>query len=136
MAELDGHDTDQQEADEAARRAELLEWISWRESHKMLNSELTGLYDEVDKLVRVLPKESITPLQLRIVNSFVRRAKNLLSGDSTIDEIEEFGVDPMPEYRDVVLVLRQIRQGMERFEAGSSFIFSSKFDEHLEEYNL
>lgn len=39
--------------------------VSWKLNHEMIKSELIGLYDEVDKLVRILPKEPITPLQLK-----------------------------------------------------------------------
>lgn len=103
----------------------------------MIKSELLGLYDEVDKLVETAPKEPITSLQLKIVNSFLGKAKTLLSGDTIIDEVEVFGAaGDKPEYRDVIIVLRQLRQGVERFETRNDFIFSSKFDDQLEEYNL
>lgn len=42
----------------------------------------------------------------------------------------------MPEYRDVIILLRQVRQGLERFEAKNKFVFSSKFADQLEEYDL
>lgn len=126
----------QQQADDA-RREELREWISWKRAHEMIKSELLGLYDEVDKLVKTAPKEPITSLQLKIVNSFLGKAKTLLSGDTIIDEVEVFGAaGDKPEYRDVIIVLRQLRQGVERFETRNDFIFSSKFDDQLEEYNL
>jgi hypothetical protein len=84
-----------------------------------------------------LPKEPITPLQLKITNDLLRKAKDLLSEDTAIDQVEIFVREAgMPEYRDVIIVLRQIRQGLERFEVKNRFIFSSKFDDQLEEYNL
>ena len=127
----------QQRAEEDARCEELRKWISWRLAHELIKSDLIGLYEEVDKLVKTLPKEPITPLQLKIANDFLVRAKALLSGDTTVDQVEIFvGAAKMPEYRDVIIVLRQIRQGLERFEAKNKFIFTSKFDDQLEEYNL
>lgn len=127
----------QQRAEEDARCEELRQWISWKLAHEMIKSELIGLYDEVDKLVRILPKEPITPLQLKITNDFLRKAKSLLSEDTGIDQVEIFGGEAgLPEYRDVIIVLRQIRQGLERFEAKNKFVFSNKFDDQLEEYNL
>ncbi|HPM11760.1 MAG TPA: hypothetical protein PK941_15090, partial [Paludibacter sp.] len=41
-----------------------------------------------------------------------------------------------PEYRDVVTVLRQIRQGFERFKKNEDYIFSSDFKEECSESNL
>jgi hypothetical protein len=127
----------QQRAEEDARCEELRKWISWKLAHEMIKSDLIGLYEEMDKLVKALPKEPITPLQLKITNDVLGKAKALLSGDTTIDQIEVFeGAAKMPEYRDVIIVLRQIHQGLERFESRNKFIFSSRFDDQLEEYNL
>ena len=127
----------QQRAEENARYEELRQWISSKLAHEMIKSELIGLYDEMDKLVRILPKEPITPLQLKVTNDLLRKAKSLLAEDTGIDQIEIFAAEAsMPEYRDVIVVLRQIRQGLERFEVKNEFIFSSQFDDQLEEYNL
>ena len=105
---------DQEERRQAddTRREELREWISWKRAHEMIKSGLIGLYDEVDKLVKTSPKEPITSLQLKRVNGFLGKDKTLLSGDTIIDEIEVFvTAGDKPEYRDVIMVLRQIRQG-------------------------
>src|ERR1051325_6427729 len=127
----------QQRAEEDARYEELRQWISSKLAHEMIKSELSGFYDEMDKLVRILPREPITPLQLKITDDLLRKAKSLLSEDPVIDQVERFaGEASLPEYRDVIIVLRQIRQGLERFEAKNEFIFSSQFDDQLEEYNL
>lgn len=134
--ELD-EEQQQQRAEEDATCEELRKWMSWKLAHEMIESELTGLYDEMDKLVKILPKEPITPLQLKITNDLLEKAKILLSEDTAFDQVEIFAREAgMPEYRDVIIVLRQIRQGLERFEAKNKFIFSSKFDDQLEEYNL
>jgi hypothetical protein len=127
----------QQRGEEDARYEELRQWISSKLAHEMIKSELIGFYDEMDKLVRILPREPITPLQLKITDDLLRKAKSLLSEDPVIDQVKIFaGEASLPEYRDVIIVLRQIRQGLERFEAKNEFIFSSKFDDQLEEYNL
>jgi len=127
----------QQREEEDARCEELRKWMSLKIAHKMIKSELTGLYDEVDKLVKILPKEPITPLQQKITDDLLGKAKILLSEDTAIDQFEMFVREAgIPEYRDLIIVLRQILQALERFEAKNEFIFSSKFDDQLEEYNL
>jgi len=123
--------------EEDARYEELRNWMSSKLAYEMIKSELTGLYDEMDKLVQILPQEPITPLQLKITNDLLAKAKSLLSEDTAVDQIEIFVREAgLPEYRDVIIVLRQIRQGLERFEAKNKFIFSRNFDDQLEEYNL
>ncbi|HOQ43001.1 MAG TPA: hypothetical protein PK178_12650 [Smithellaceae bacterium] len=136
----------EQQKREAEERAllEQQEWIKQlrrgmqkKEAYYMLHSEIAGLYDEMDKLAKKAPNEPVTNLQLKIVNSFIRKAKLLLTGDNIIDEVEIFvSAGDNPEYRDVVTVLRQIRQGFERFKKNEDYIFSSDFKEECSESNL
>ena len=103
---------EQQERVEQLRRG-----MQMKEAYHVLQSEIAGLYDEMDKLAKKAPNEPVTNLQLKIVNSFIRKAKLLLTGDNIIDEVEIFvSAGDNPEYRDVVTVLRQVRQGLERFK--------------------
>lgn len=122
----------QQIAEENRESQKLIEGAKMKGAYNMLLSEVTGLYDEMDKLAKKAPSEPMTKLQLKIVNSFTRKAKHLLAGDAIIDEIEIFvSAGDNPEYRDVVTVLRQIRQGLERFRSKNSFIFGDSFNREL-----
>ena len=86
-----------------------------RQQWELLNSVLTGLYGEFDKLTKKAPADQITELGLRRVNELIRQAKELLAGDPFIDSIDPFvAAGENPEHRDVLLVLREIRQGMAR----------------------
>lgn len=110
------------------RIEELQRGIQTKEAYYMLQSEIAGLYDEMDKLAKKAPNEPVTNLQLKIVNSFIRKAKFLLTGDNIIDEVEIFvSAGDNPEYRDFVTVLRQIRQGLDRFKSNNRFIFNDAF---------
>jgi len=123
---------EQQERVEQLRRG-----MQMKEAYHVLQSEIAGLYDEMDKLAKKAPNEPVTNLQLKIVNSFIRKAKLLLTGDNIIDEVEIFvSAGDNPEYRDVVTVLRQVRQGLERFKNNSNFIFSSAFTIECNENDL
>jgi hypothetical protein len=135
VTKLDGED--QRRAEEDARREELRTWMLRKLTHEMIKSELTGFYEEVNKLVRILPKEAVTPLQLKIADDLVGRAKRLFSEDTAIDQVWLFArAAGVPEYRDMIVVLRQICQELERFEVKNRFVFSNKFDDEVEEYNL
>jgi hypothetical protein len=81
-----------------------------------LASVLAGLYDEIDKLAKKAPADEITELGLRQTNSVISAAKEFLAGDPFIDEITPFvPAGENPEYRDVLLVLRQLKQGLARW---------------------
>jgi poly-D-alanine transfer protein DltD len=123
--------------EEKERERELLNLIAKKQAFHILESELDGLYDEMDKLAKKAPNEPTTPLQLKIVNNFIKKAKHLMSGDTIIDEVEVFiPAGDNPEYRDIVTVLRQIRQGLQRFRTNSHYIFSRDFDSDLAEWEF
>lgn len=123
-------------AERREREEELKQGLRAKQAYDMLFSEVTGLYDEMDKLARKAPNEPVTTLQLKILNNFIKKAKHLLSGDTIIDEVEVFvAAGDNPEYRDAVTVLRQIRQGLERFKA-KEFIFTKSFRDELLDYEI
>jgi len=81
----------------------------------VLDSVSLGLYDEIDKLSRKAPAEALTDLALSQANDVIRETKQLLDEDSYVTRLNEFvPAGDNPEHRDAVIVLRQIRQGLER----------------------
>ena len=128
---------EQQElAEQRQREGELRQGLRIKRAYYMLFSEVTGLYDEMDKLAKKVPNEPVTNLQLKILNRFITKAKRLLVGDTIIDEVEVFvAAGDNPEYRDAVTVLRQTRQGLERFKA-KDFVFTEPFRQEVLEYEI
>jgi glucose-6-phosphate-specific signal transduction histidine kinase len=81
----------------------------------VLDSVSLGLYDEVDKLSKKAPAETVTDLALEQVNDVIRETKQLLADDIYIQRLKEFvPAGDNPQHRDVVVVLRQVRQGLDR----------------------
>lgn len=82
-----------------------------------LSSVSLGIYEEMDKLCKKAPAEKITNLALEQINTLIRDAKQLVASDPYMQRLVEFvPAGDNPELRDVVLVLRQIREGLHRFE--------------------
>lgn len=87
---------------------------------RQLLSVVDALYEEMDKLNRKGPAMSISELTLERVNRAIRAAKDLLKNqkDEFVDELTEFvPAGDMPQYRDVVLVVSQVRAGLRRFKS-------------------
>jgi hypothetical protein len=81
----------------------------------MLDSVSEGLYEELDKLCKRAPAEPITDLVLGQVNDIIRETKSLAQTDPFVQKLNEFiPAGDNPQQRDVVVVLRQIRQGLQR----------------------
>jgi hypothetical protein len=90
---------------------------------KLIASELEGLYLEADKLSRKSPATKVSELELHSINNIIKSVKELLRGDPFIDRLIEFvPAGDNPEYREIVLVLRQMIQGMNRHHISGSMI--------------
>lgn len=87
----------------------------------LLQSVSIGLYDELDKLAKKAGADLVTDLALEQVNDFIRDSKVLLAEDPYVQKQKEFiAAGDNPQHRDVVVVLRQLRQGLERFAADNN----------------
>lgn len=88
-----------------------------RKQISIMDSVSLGLYEEVDKLSKKAPADMITDLALEQVNDVIRDTKQLLEGDAYIQRQKEFvPAGDNPQHRDIVVVLRQIRQGLDRYQ--------------------
>jgi DNA repair exonuclease SbcCD ATPase subunit len=100
----------------ASLETSLQECRDQRTQLTLLESVSQGLYDEIDKLTKKAPAESITDLALSQVNDVIKETKQLLDSDAYIQRLNEFvPAGDNPQHRDVVLVLRLIREGLDRF---------------------
>jgi uncharacterized protein (DUF3084 family) len=107
----------EQEQMERLRRQRRREEYKLRIRWEQVSSELNGLYEELDKIYRKAPEEQISNLTVENVNNLIKDTKQIIQGDPYVDRIKEFvPAGDNPEYRDVVMVIRQLRQGLDRFE--------------------
>lgn len=87
-----------------------------KDQQGLLESVSLGMYDEIDKLVKKAPAEQVTELVLEQVNDVIRGTKQLVQEDAYVQKLMEFvPAGDLPELRDVLFVIRQVRQGLERF---------------------
>jgi hypothetical protein len=86
---------------------------------ELLQSVSLGLYDEMDKMAKKAGADQVTDLALEQVNEFIKDAKALMAEDTYVQRQKQFvAAGDNPQYRDVVVVMRQLRQGLERLDAG------------------
>lgn len=88
-----------------------------RSQLNLLESVSLGLYDEIDKLAKKAPAEPVTDLVLNQMNEVIRETKELVVDDPYVQRLQEFvPAGDNPQHRDAVVVLRQVRQGLDRFQ--------------------
>jgi DNA repair exonuclease SbcCD ATPase subunit len=82
----------------------------------LLESVSQGLYEELDKLSKKAPAEKVTDLVLEELNEVIKDTKELIENDPYIQRLNQFvPAGDNPEHRDAVVVMKQVRQGLERF---------------------
>ncbi len=87
-----------------------------REHRELLQSVTTGLYDETDKLCKKAPAEQVTDLLLEQVNQVIGETKEIIKRDPYVQRLNQFvAAGDNPEIRDVVVILRQVQQALDRF---------------------
>jgi hypothetical protein len=81
----------------------------------ILDSVSLGLYEEIDKLCKKAPAEIVSDLVVEQVNDLIQETTQLITSDAYVQRLKSFvPAGDNPQHRDVVIVLRQIRQGLER----------------------
>ena len=84
---------------------------------KLLNSVSQGLYEEIDKLSKKAPADGVTDLVLEQMNEVIKDTKELVEDDRYVQRLSEFvAAGDNPEHRDAVVVMKQVRQGLKRFQ--------------------
>ena len=88
---------------------------SHHEKFEALDSVSVGIYDEIDKLTKKKPIEAATEIMVEQVNDIISETQTFITDDPYIKKLKVFvPAGDLPEVRDVLFVLRQVRQGMER----------------------
>jgi hypothetical protein len=84
-----------------------------------LQSFVDGLYDEMDKLSKKAPSALLSDLATARVNRAIADAREIFEGsDRYVADLREFVAAGLnPEVRDALLVLREIRQALDRAES-------------------
>lgn len=104
-----------------------------QKKHHLLTSVMEGLYIEIEKLTKKAPTEQITELALEQINDVIKDTKELIQNDSYVQKLKVFiSAGDTPELRDALIVLRQIKQGLERY-FGS---WNINIDEQIESAKL
>lgn len=111
--------------------------LKFKNSYQLVDSELQGVYEEIDKLCKKAPNEPVTTLQLGIINRLIEKIKLLFTDDKILKEIQIFvPAGDNPEYRDALTVLRQLRQALDRFRQKYNFIFDRNLKMALSDYGI
>jgi hypothetical protein len=88
------------------------------QTYSAQSNHLEGLYNEVDKLTKGKSLVPTSDLLIDLVNSLISDAKELVCRDTYLDRLKTFvSAGDNPNYPDVLVALRILRQGLQRFNS-------------------
>ena len=80
--------------------------------------QLKAIHREVSILSKKSPIDAVNPFKLKMINSVMQSANSVLDKNyKPIDGFEQFDEDDMPSTSDVVFVVAQYMEEIERFRA-------------------
>ncbi len=111
-----------QGGEERGQEADYDAWLEEADARSaQLESVVTVLHAELDKLARKSPTGQVSDLMVQRVNKAIRESHALMDreGDDFLQEVTEFiAAGDNPENRDVLLVLAELKAALSRFRSG------------------
>lgn len=87
------------------------------EEFEKLEAQLHAFRREMAELSKKKPNDGVNKFKLRFLNQALAAANNILGGDPALEGFEQFNLDDVPSNSDVVFVLAQYTDGMNRLRA-------------------
>ncbi len=83
-----------------------------------LAAQLTGVYDEMSLLSKKSPTDAVNKFKLKLVNQKIADCNVLLSAKYLpFDDFDQFSEDDVPQNSDVVFIVSQYLQCLEKLRA-------------------
>lgn len=83
-----------------------------------LVGQLTGLYDEMSLLSKKNPSDAVNKFKLKFINQQICECKAILSARyRPFNDFDQFSEDDVPQNSDVVFIVAQYLQCLERLRA-------------------
>jgi hypothetical protein len=83
-----------------------------------LNSQLKGLYDEMQTLAKKNPNDAVNKFKLGLINSLIKRTNAFLKEDQKpFGDFGEFDEAELPSNSDVLIILSQYLSCLEKIRA-------------------
>jgi hypothetical protein len=98
------------------------EWIAMNSADvdrfEKLSGQLLGLYEEMSLLSKKNPNDAVNKFKLKFINRQLAESNALLAGKyRPYEDFEVFSEDDVPQNSDVVFILSQYLQCMEKLRA-------------------
>ena len=88
-----------------------------REQWDLLNTMLSGMYNEIDKLCKKKPDMLLSDMKTKKINKLIKLIKEFLGDENPfICDIEKLDIDDPIELSDVIIVLSELQKGLKIYK--------------------
>ncbi|HYW18074.1 MAG TPA: hypothetical protein VE956_01965 [Nodularia sp. (in: cyanobacteria)] len=110
-----------------------------------LSGQLQGVYDELSVLSKKSPNDAVNKFKLKFINQLLNEANKLLGYKYLpFKDFSEFDIDEMPQNSDVVFILSQYLQCLEKLHSDNVIIHNGSWnwmveadgDKYADEFGL
>jgi len=98
------------------KKGELRIEVRLADLHDVTKPLLQSMYEEFKELSKKKPEAALSKSKVKIVNRLLERVREVLAGEASIDFLDLFDEDDIPQNSDVVLMLSQYVAGMDAFK--------------------
>jgi len=86
------------------------------EQFKMLTELLQSIYNEMKEFSKKKPDEPLNKFKVKSVNRVLKKVKEILKNEPTVDFLDILDEDTLPTNSDAILIIGQFQASMTRFE--------------------
>ncbi|WKZ47443.1 MAG: hypothetical protein QY306_16645 [Anaerolineales bacterium] len=84
---------------------------------EQVQTQLQGFYKEISGFATKKPDDAINTFKLKLINQVLKRANALLSKRKPFSDFNQFASDNLPSNSDVVVVISQYINSLEKIRA-------------------
>lgn len=85
------------------------------ETYNLLYTMFRSAYMELRDLTKKAPKETLSPMKIKILNRILERIRDFLSKESAIDFLDLIDEDSLPSTSDTLLLMSQYAGAIENY---------------------
>lgn len=93
--------------------------------------QIRAMYDEIGLLSKKKPDGPVNKFKLKFINDVLKKVNKIMGVKyMPLDDFNTFDEDALPSVSDVVFILSQYMQSMDKFRFDNTFLDKATYDQH------
>lgn len=84
--------------------------------YELLSTQLGRAYLEMKDFSKKTPNVRVNDIKAHVIDRILKRIKNMLSNEPTIEFLDDFDMDNLPSISDAVLIIGQYSAALQQYK--------------------